>query len=85
MEFIIQLLQYFVILLNRVLTVRSSYFGLFPSSVKKTTAFQKLALLPFSGASLSGGLLLGHWCQSLGNTGYSTGQDMGTVTESSIS
>jgi len=82
-EFIIQLLQYFVILLYRVLTVHSSYFGLFPSSVKETTAFQKLALLPSSGANLSGGPLLGHCCQSLGNTVYSSGQDMGVVTESS--
>lgn len=64
--------------------MHSSYFGLFPSSVKETTAFQKLALLPSSGGNLSGGPLLGHCCQSLGNTVYSTGQDMSTVTKSSI-
>jgi len=83
-EFIIQLFQYFVILLYRVLTMHSSYFGLFPSAVKETTAFQKLAVLPSSGANLSGGPLLGHCCQSLSNTVYSTGQDMGALTESSI-
>lgn len=76
-EFISQLFQYFVILLYRVLTMHSFYFGLFPSAVKETTAFQKLAVLPSSGANLSGGPLLGHCRQSLSNTVCSPGQDMG--------
>jgi len=74
-KFIIQLLQYFVILLYRVLTMHSSYLGLFP--------FQKLALLPSLWANLPGGPLFRHCCQSLGITVYSTGEDMGIVTESS--